>query len=78
MEINDIKFITSIISRAKKMYEPKVKSDPNTIKVKIDPLKKPKLSPEELEEDMKANRGVGPHVNKKDKRSKNPFKSDWD
>jgi len=82
----DIKFITSIISRAKnQMYTPKEKKDPNLIKVKLNPTyqkdketTQTKMTPEQLQEEWKAQRGTGYHKNIKDKRSKNPFKSDWD
>jgi hypothetical protein len=72
-----------LLARPTKMWEPKEKKDPNKIKVApVDIFKQPKLTPEELEADMKANRGTGAHnTSKKDdgKRKNNPkYRGDHD
>jgi hypothetical protein len=73
---NDLAERLHVIKTAKKnMYEPKEKKDPN--KIVLEPIKPGTLfkkTPEQMEEDLKANRGTGTHKNTKDKRAKNPNK----
>jgi hypothetical protein len=73
---NSIPFIISKIRIGKKRVQdvPTPKSDPNKIKVEVDPLKRPKLSPDELQGQWKANRGSGYHKNPAEKRKNNPHK----
>lgn len=86
MSLEKIPFITKFISLAKQtMYTPKPVKDKNKFKVKLNPtyeadkqVNQGKMTPEQLEEHWKAQRGTGAHVNPKDKRSKNPYKGDWD
>lgn len=62
-----------------KMYTPKIKENPNLIKVEKPSAPVPHaMTPEELQEHMKANRGTGYHKNQKDKRAKNPKKMNQD
>lgn len=75
---NYIPFIAQRLRIAKKQLvdvKPE-KKDPNKIQVEIDPLKRPKMTPEELQDHFKANRGSGYHKNPKDKRSNNPNRGD--
>lgn len=74
---NYIPFIAQRIQVAKKqLLDVKEKADPNKMTVKVDPTKRTKMTPEELQDHFKANRGSGYHKNVQDKRSKNPNKSD--
>ena len=69
-----IKFITNIIRLIAKDIWEKSPSGIETAKVTIDPLKKVKMTPQELEDHMKANRGTGYHKNPAEKRQNNPKK----
>jgi len=69
------KLLTRLISLGGKgkMWEPKVKPDKNVIKLeKPSAPSKHKMTPEELQDFFKANRGTGYHKNPADKRSSNP------
>lgn len=52
------------------------KKDPNKMTIEVDITKRPKMTPEELQDHFKANRGTGYHTNPKDKRSQNPSRND--
>lgn len=74
---NYIPFIAQRIQVAKKQLldvKPE-KKDPNKIVVKVDPTKRTKMTPEELQDHFKANRGTGTHKNPADKRKDNPSRS---
>ena len=69
--------IAQIIKADSKFYVPKEKKNPNVLELaKVKKPGKYKMEPDELQDFFKAHSGAGVHKNKKDKRSKNPFKSD--
>lgn len=80
---DDLKARLEQIKTAKQnMYVPREKKNPNLIEIEPKEIgKRPKLSPEELQDQMKANRGTGyqrTHKNDDGKRKRNPSRQeDW-
>jgi hypothetical protein len=73
----NIPFIAGRIREAKKMFDVKPpKADKNVIKLeKQTQPGKHKMTPDELQDHFKANRGTGVHKNPADKRKENPNKN---